>query len=91
MRHPAVQRRLMTPPPPAAPAPDEHPSPPSPASNLSESARNAAKADLQAQLAHVDAVVAAARARLPAGTSAMVMKEEVQRGIDEVIGGIMRC
>jgi hypothetical protein len=57
---------------------------PAPASNVSDSARNAAKADLQAQLAHVDAVVAAARARLPAGTSAMAMKEEVQRGIDEV-------
>jgi hypothetical protein len=30
-------------------------------------------------------VVAAARARLPAGTSAMAMKDEVQRGIDEVM------
>jgi hypothetical protein len=51
---------------------------------MSNGARNAAKADLQAQLAHVDAVVAAARARLPGGTSAMVIKEEVQKGIDEV-------
>jgi hypothetical protein len=54
------------------------------ASNISESARNAAKAELQAQLAHIDAIVAAARVRLPTNTSAMTMKEEVQRGIDEV-------
>ncbi len=82
IRLPFAQQRITAPPP---PPPAAAPLPPAvPASNVSESVRNAAKADLQAQLAHIDAVVAAARARLPAGASAMAMKEEVQRGIDEV-------